>query len=103
MQREPFDFRDHVSPEWDESYQVSIFSERRWNKVRPVLEQYCPLLRSDDVSRRRDRYARLDRATPTESRLAELVREGRLADPSRFTLERVCGSIAEADAAPAGP
>ena len=30
----PFDFRDYVSPEWDESYQPSMYTKRVWSKVR---------------------------------------------------------------------
>jgi hypothetical protein len=99
----PFDFRDHVTPEWDESYQVSIFSDRRWRKVRRVLEQYCPMLRDEDVAHRRNRYAELDRVTPTEKRVAERVKQGKLSDPRNFTLESVCGTGDLSAGAPASP
>jgi hypothetical protein len=94
---EPFDFRDHVSPEWDESYQPSIFTARRWEKVEPVLLRYCPLLHTPEVALRRRAYATRDRLTATETRIGELVETGKLLDPDRFSIEKVCSEAAGAD------
>ncbi len=89
--RRDFDFRDHVTPEWDESWQTSIVSKRRWRRIRPVLERYCPLLDDPSVRRQREAYRLRDRETPTERRIRELVERGKLADPERFSIERLCG------------
>jgi hypothetical protein len=87
----PFDFRRHVGPEWDESYQPSVFTRRRWKKVRPVMLGYCPLLVSPQVARQREEYSRRDRTTVTERRIENLVEMGKLADPADYAIERVCG------------
>lgn len=96
----PFDLRQHVSPEWDESWQSSIFANRRWKKVEPVLRGYCSLLDDPRIVRRREEYARRDRETVTESYIGELVRRGKLADPRSFSVERLCAE--EAGPGPAG-
>jgi hypothetical protein len=87
---EPFDFRRYVSPEWDESYQPSVFTKRRWRKVRPVMLDYCPLLDSPWVQRQREDYSRRDRFTPTEQWIEDMVEMGKLADPADYSIDRVC-------------
>lgn len=91
----PFDFRDHVSPEWDESWQPNTFLKRRWKKVEPILRSYCPLLEHPAVVRRREAYARRERETVTEVRVREMIREGKLADPREFAIEHVCAENPE--------
>jgi len=91
----PLDFRDFVSPEWDESYQPSVYTKRRWGKVRPVLLEYCPLLDLPQVLARREAYAARDRFTVTERTIEDLVEQGKLEDPRRFSLERVCGETGD--------
>jgi hypothetical protein len=98
---EPVDFRRYVTPEWDESYQSPIFGKRRWKRVRPVLQEYCPMLDDPAVVERRDEYALRDRVTVSEQEVARLVRADKLADPRTFDLRTVC---AESTRAPAvGP
>ncbi len=88
--RKPFDIRDYVTPEWDESYHPSVFSKRRWKKVRPVLTEYCARYGLPEVVERRAHYARIDTVTPTERLIDELVGEGRLTDPRQFSIEANC-------------
>lgn len=93
----PFDFRDYVTPEWDESFEASIYGERRWKKVLPVLLGYCPMLSDPEVVHRRADYARRDRHTPTEDEIDRRVRAGTLPDPRQFTLDSACAaSVADA-------
>ena len=87
----PFDIRDYVSPEWDESWQPNIYTPSRWAKVRPVLARYCELLNDPEIRRQRASYAARDRETPTEAVVRELVAAGKLADPRQFTIEAICG------------
>ena len=91
----PFDLRDHVSPEWDESWQPCVYAKRRWKKVEQVLRGYCSRLHDPAVERRQEEYARRDRQTVTEARVRELVRRGKLADPQGFSIGRVCAGNAE--------
>lgn len=89
-QTTPFDARDFVTPEWDESYHPPVFSRRRWKKVRPVLLEYCPLLRDPWVVRQRREYASRDATTLTDLRVRELVEAGELKDPRQFSIECNC-------------
>jgi hypothetical protein len=86
------DFRDYVTPEWDESYQPSVFGKRRWKKVRPVLLEYCPMLDDPEVARRRAAYRERDTITFTEGHIEELIEEGRLIDPDQFSIDHLCSS-----------
>jgi hypothetical protein len=88
----PFEFRHFVTPEWDESYQPSVFGKRRWKKVRPVMLEYCPLLDDPQVARMRADYAARDSVTFTERIVEELVEEEKLQEPSRFTIDQLCSS-----------
>ncbi len=85
-----FDLREHVTPEWDESWNPPVYRKRRWQRVRSVLSTYCADLDDPLVSARRAEYRARDRETPTERVLAALVREGRLEDPRRFDIEALC-------------
>jgi len=87
----PFDWTDYVTPEWDESYQPSIYSRRRWREVAPEMRRYCALLDDPSVTRQRANYVARDRTTVTEERMAGLVRSGKLPDPVEFGIERACG------------
>lgn len=92
----PFEIANYVTPEWDESYNPSIFRARRWRKVRPVLETYCPLLHDPVVAERFARYAARDRVTPTERVLAGRVEDGTLPDPHAYSLDAICEESAAA-------
>jgi hypothetical protein len=69
----PLDLREYVKPAWDESWEPSIYTRHRWKRVMPVMERYCPMLDDQTVLEQRARYESLDTATPTESRIDELV------------------------------
>jgi hypothetical protein len=86
----PFDIREHVTPEWDETWQSPIFGAMRWPRIKRRLETYCPLLAHPAVRAERERYAARDTQTETERLVAEIVASGRLADPEQFSLEHVC-------------
>lgn len=88
-----FDFRDYVSPEWDESWNPNIYSPTRWKNIRKTMAAYCPLLHSDWVSRQRAHYAALDTQTPTEKLIRELVASGEIPDPRNFEITAVCGDL----------
>lgn len=93
--RRPFDLRDYVTPEWDESYQPNIYIRRKWAKVKQQMLAYCPMLEHPQVTARRQAYAERDEVTETEKLLEEMVTAGKLLDPSGFTIERVCREAAD--------
>jgi hypothetical protein len=91
----PFDIRDYVTPEWDESWNPPIYRKRKWRRVERALRDYCERLENPAVRARRELYAARDRVTTTERAVAELVEEGKLDDPASFRIERVCGARAD--------
>lgn len=86
-----FDFRNYVTPEWDESYHSNIYSRLRWKWIRPTLAAYCPLWRSKWVAEQQARYRLRDTQTSTEKLVADLVAEGELDDPGQFGMSALCG------------
>jgi hypothetical protein len=101
--RRPFDLRDFVTPEWDESYQPPAFTKRRWKKVEPVLVGYCDRLEDPDVRALRESYARRDTTTVTELFLQEKIAEGKLVDPGAFSIESVCKAHSRSPSSSADP
>ena len=92
--RRPFDLRDHVTPEWDESYQPNIYMRRKWPKVKRRMLAYCPLLEHPEVTAMRQDYRERDGVTETEKLIEEMVAAGKLPDPSEFSIEGVCREAA---------
>ncbi len=88
--RRAVDLVDYITPEWDESYQNSIYAAYRWKWVRPMLLAHCPDLADPVVQGRIARYRAVDRETPSEKAIAELVAAGELAEPGQFGLEANC-------------
>ncbi len=88
----PFDARDYVTVDWDESYNNSGFNKRRWRKVKPRMLELCPLLDDPWVVAQRRRYRERDTDTPTELRMRQLVAEGRQEDLSVYSLDAVCAA-----------
>ena len=89
--KRPIDLRNYVHPGWDESYRSSIFHHHRWEKVEPGLRQYCIRRGEPQTHATWDRYRELDRPTTVLKVVEELIEQGRLPDPARFSLDAVCG------------
>ncbi len=88
-----FNFRNYISPEWDESWNPNVYSPRRWKGVRTTMSGYCPMLSSDWVKHQRAHYAELRKLTLTEEFLRELVAGGELVDPRSFDITTVCEQV----------
>ena len=93
--RKPFDLREYVTPEWDESYHPNIYLRRKWPKVRPQMLAYCPMLEHPQVAAMRRAYTERDRVTETEKMIDEMVAAQKLPDPSEFGIDRVCREAAD--------
>jgi len=91
--RRPFDWGEYVTPGWDESFHVSIYSASRWRKVRPRLLEYCDRLTDPEVVGRLARYRATFHASPSDLAVAKAIRDGTLPDPSGFTLDANCPAI----------
>ncbi len=89
--RRPLDLGRHVTPEWDESWRPNIYLRLKWRKVRPQMLRYCSMLDHPQVAARRRAYAERDEVTKTDTMIRQMVAEGKLPDPSRFSIEAVCG------------
>jgi hypothetical protein len=85
-----FSIDGYVTPEWDESWRPSVYTDFRWRRVRQRLVQYCPGLDHPDVRTRRARYALRDDNTLTDRLVDQLVAEGRIEEPAKFSIEAVC-------------
>jgi hypothetical protein len=94
----PFDIAGVVGPEWDESYQTSVYSPHRWRRVRPVLETYCDRLALPSVQAQRRWYREVERVTPVERVVQQLVDQGKVRDPRQFSIEANCPSTIEYEA-----
>jgi hypothetical protein len=91
--RREFDIRSYVTPEWDEAFEPSVYSAGRWRHVRPRLVEYCDRLADPAVRALLASYCARDTITPVEEAFAELVAEGKVEDPERFSLEANCPGI----------
>jgi len=87
----PIDLRGYVTPRWDESYQPAVYTTRRWNTAKPVLETHCDELDDPQVVEMRRRYRQQDKGSLVDELVAERVAEGKIRDPSQFSIEAVCG------------
>jgi hypothetical protein len=86
-----FNIAPFVTPEWDESWQPCLYTAQRWKKVKPVMQQYCAALEDPAVKDARASYAARDEYTVSERVLHDLRAQGKLEDPSRFTIDALCG------------
>lgn len=87
----PFDLGAYVTPEWDESWQPSVYASTRWKKVKPVMERYCALLNDPAIQAQRAAYAARSHYTLSEKILHDMVVHGKLDDPAQYTIDAVCG------------
>jgi len=90
-----FNFRDYVSPNWDESWNSNIYGAVRWKGIRSTLSSYCPMLHSAWVELQRERYLELDTPTPVEELVKALVAAEKLPDPGTFDITAVCAGQPE--------
>ena len=88
-----FDISAYISPEWDESWNANIYSKLRWKNIRKTIAGYCPMLNSTWVEQQRTQYAELDKQTPTDEFIKNLVAEGELPDPGFFDITSVCEGL----------
>jgi len=90
---ESFDFRNYISPEWDESWNPNHFDSVRWKGIRSTIERYCPQLHSPWVEQQRARYKAMDAQTVTEALIEEDVAAGKMPDPKAFDITTVCSEL----------
>jgi hypothetical protein len=96
----PFDIREYLSPDWDESFNPSWFVASRWRYTAPRLPVYCPKLKSPFVLEQRERYRRLQEERNRDPDfvtryLRGLLAAGKVPDPWPHSLERACGLSVE--------
>lgn len=85
-----FDFRDYVSPEWDESWNATVYIQLRWKRIRSAMATYCPMLHSERMENQRAHYCELDTQTLTETLVMQQVAAGEMPDPRPFNITSVC-------------
>ena len=92
----PIELSRYVNPCWDESYSPNAFGEGAGPGVRRALEELCPLLATDSVSRLRARYRARGCESFSHRYVMRLVEEGKLPDPRPFDIENVCQELMQA-------
>jgi len=100
--RSPFDWREYVSPLFDESYNNSAFTPERWNEVQANLRRdYCPRLDSDAFKEHYRRYARFARKPDDFNTryVQELIAHGRRITPSGRPAAGACRTSAPMEGA----
>ncbi|HYO57973.1 hypothetical protein [Archangium sp.] len=90
----PFDWHEYISPHFDESYNNSAFTPKRWNEVRANLRRdYCPRLDSAAFLEHYRRYSRFARG-PDDFNLRyvrELIARGQVPRQEDYSLWAACG------------
>ncbi|HZI07377.1 MAG TPA: hypothetical protein VEZ71_25385 [Archangium sp.] len=90
----PFDWRDYVSPEFDETFNNSAFTPKRWSEVRANLRRdYCPRLDSDTFGEHYRFYARYPRRADGFNirYVRELIDRGEVPRREDFSIWAACG------------
>lgn len=90
--KKPYDARNYVNLDWDESLNGSAYKAYRWNKVKRRLVHYCPFLQNPEVIALKKRYLERPVAETSASKkyIASLIAEGKILDPVLQSLEGVC-------------
>ncbi|MCY1075028.1 hypothetical protein [Archangium lansingense] len=90
----PFDWREHVSPEFDETWNNSAFTPKRWSEVRANLRRdYCERLDSDTFVEHYRFYSRYERSADDFNLryVRELVDRGEFPRQEDFSIWTACG------------
>jgi hypothetical protein len=87
----PFRIARFVDPCWDESFATSAFAPSEHAALDAALPAVCVLFESDAVRARRATYARRGCAREASAVLDALVAERAAPDPSRWSVDAVCG------------
>jgi hypothetical protein len=90
----PFDWREYVSPRFDESFNNSAFTAKRWREVQAILRKdYCPRLDSDAFVEHYGRYARFEQQPDDFSAryVQELSASGQAPRQEEYSLWAACG------------
>ncbi|WPB75121.1 hypothetical protein KYC5002_39765 [Archangium violaceum] len=90
----PFDWRDYVSPQFDETLNNSAFVPMRWEEVRANLRRdYCPRLDSETFLEHYRSYARYPRKPDDFNTryVRELLARGEVPRQQDFSIWAACG------------
>ncbi len=88
----PVDIRRFVTPHLDESYNNPHFSRYRWKRIQRIFErEYCPLYRTAEVQRRRERYARRAQSNPSLEMIAAYFAAREMDRQAEHSVAAVCG------------
>ncbi|HEY0096427.1 MAG TPA: hypothetical protein VGB96_19015, partial [Archangium sp.] len=109
----PFDWREYVSPQFDETVNNSAFTPKRWEEVRANLRRdYCPRLDSDSFREHYRAYARYPGSVDgfNTRYVRELIDRGEVPRREDFSIWAACGrsppgftSLAAGPSGSAGP
>jgi hypothetical protein len=100
---ETFDFRDYISPEWDETWNPNVYDSLRWKNIKRTIEGYCPQLNTPWVQQQRARYREMNTQTVTEALIQEQVAAGEMPAQKTFDITTVCNGQTEMGPGIPGP
>jgi hypothetical protein len=91
----PYDARNFVNLDWDESLNVSAYTDARWNKVKKRLAHYCADLSIPEIANLKRRYQERPPSDASRSKLylGQLLSEGLVPDPKSQSLEAICPDV----------
>jgi hypothetical protein len=84
----PFSIARWVDPCWDESFSPNAYAKDAADAIVRALTEMCPALSAPDVVARRRAYRAMGCSGAGVPRA--WMKEGRVPDPSRFDIDRVC-------------
>ncbi|WP_375771190.1 hypothetical protein NR798_09905 [Archangium gephyra] len=90
----PFDWREYVSPQLDETFNNSAFTPKRWSEVRANLQRdYCPRLDSDTFVEHYRAAARYPRSVDgfNTRYVRELIDRGEVPRREDYSIWAACG------------
>lgn len=90
--KKPYDAREYVNLDWDESLNGSTYKPYRWNKVKQRLKRYCSYLEKPEIAALKKRYRErpLSEISTSVKYLTTLIAEGKVLDPALQSLEAAC-------------
>ena len=87
--KRPLDISEYVNPNWDESFNNSTYSEKKWVMVKKNLQNYCEDLTEEGVLQRQTPYAPFVQSQ-NMNLIYQAENEGVLPPQSEFNLKAAC-------------
>lgn len=91
----PIDMRNHVNPNWDETFNLNYYIPKIWKKVKPHLLNYCQIRTSPEVLKLMEFYKQNDKPSFSKIYLNKMLSEKKIPNPNPQSLESICVESSE--------